>query len=563
MLLSKEFQWIWSRFFYTTTCRRRFGASRTDVESLELRLLPAHLSPGFGDPYYAQVQYWVAGVTYFAFSRQPGPEDGGGYTDVLLSNNVSLGGSVEGYEASAGTIATIDGSGQSFYVEATKAGVPNVREFHFNGVKASSSISGRAVIAPDGEEQWGDMVRMQIDVSEEGEGLASVWLNTWGGYFDRSLVGADAGSGSYVFELAIGTTINFSVSAGAYHYFVSNNFYFDAEGDGEWHLSKSDKSAGTLSFSFQSLTPEATADIAVNALEWNRDIGGVDIGYSFAKESGNLETSALDVYWASGETADDIIGNVLDTLPVGSVTNQSSLWHLAPEKIGVPPDGATHLIVVADRDNNLVETDESNNTYAWRHNLAGRALLHSTLNNLYPEYKDLGQLESQFGNNVQRFINALDVAGIQVNISSTYWPRERAYLMHWAWLIANNRLKDDDVGSISDIPVYPGVDIRWDYKNEALSRAAAREMLRVFEIGNNLKTAPSLTSRHIDRLAIDMNISWDGEKTIEDANGKLVSIRSKGSAALNKRLIQLAETYGVVHFRPAIKDKTHWSIDGK
>lgn len=44
-----------------------------------------------------------------------------------------------------------------------------------------------------------------------------------------------------------------------------------------------------------------------------------------------------------------------------------------------------------------------------------------------------------FRDKVEKFHKALKQAGARVTISATLRPPERAYLMHWSWMIANKK----------------------------------------------------------------------------------------------------------------------------
>jgi hypothetical protein len=78
-----------------------------------------------------------------------------------------------------------------------------------------------------------------------------------------------------------------------------------------------------------------------------------------------------------------------------------------------------------------------------------------------------------------------------------------------------------------------------------------------------LKVAPSLTSRHVEGKAIDMQITWSGTLEIKKKDGKSVKITSAPRDSTNADLIAVGKTYGVIHFHDVQKDKVHWSTDGK
>jgi len=108
--------------------------------------------------------------------------------------------------------------------------------------------------------------------------------------------------------------------------------------------------------------------------------------------------------------------------------------------------------------------------------------------NRYPESKSTDKLEQPFRDNVNKFIAALQAAGANVRINTTYRPIERAYLMHYAWQISDMYF---DQGTWhakqsinpSTVVVPPGIPICWVHRKAnaefdlAASKAAARAMI--------------------------------------------------------------------------------------
>nr|WP_255697467.1 hypothetical protein [Pseudacidovorax sp. NFM-22] len=148
-----------------------------------------------------------------------------------------------------------------------------------------------------------------------------------------------------------------------------------------------------------------------------------------------------------------------------------------------------------------------------------------------------------FRGNVNRFISAIRAAGGTVRISATYRPKERAYLMHYAAAIARGIVAPDRVPSMA------GVDIEWDHGANEASLAAAREMAAAYDI----VYPPALLTRHTERAAIDMTISGLRNKTVKDASGADISIKTDSD------LYEVGESYGVMKHR---LDRPHWSDNG-
>lgn len=180
----------------------------------------------------------------------------------------------------------------------------------------------------------------------------------------------------------------------------------------------------------------------------------------------------------------------------------------------------------------------------------------------YPGSASPADLRFPFRGYVEAFMAALRVAGARVTVAATMRPLQRAYLMHWSWLIAN--MKAD----AQRIPPMPGVDIQWDHTDahgrysSMASIAAAKAMVAGFQM-QRLGVAPSLTSRHTFGLGIDMTVCWNGTLKIDDATGHTVEITTLPRSGLNSALQRVAATYGVIKYNRAGMDQPHWSDNGR
>ncbi len=174
----------------------------------------------------------------------------------------------------------------------------------------------------------------------------------------------------------------------------------------------------------------------------------------------------------------------------------------------------------------------------------------------FPTSTSLDDLDPEFRDKVKAFIAALSVAGGSYQINATRRPKERAYLMHWAWNIAKQNT------DVSTAPAMLGVNINWNHGSQEKSRQAAQEMVNAYGI-QNLDVAPSLGSRHIYGKAVDMEVSWMGDLSIKTVDGSTQVISSEPRNHTNTDLIDVAKTYGVIHFINISKDKVHWSTDGR
>lgn len=165
--------------------------------------------------------------------------------------------------------------------------------------------------------------------------------------------------------------------------------------------------------------------------------------------------------------------------------------------------------------------------------------------NRYPTSSDVNDLVPAFASSVQNFITAIQNAGGHVRVSATHRPSERAYLMHYAWRIAREGLASGQV------PEKDGVSIDWTHRGDSTAAiSAARDMVAQYGIVYR----PSLTSRHIERRAIDMTITGITGNSIVKANGNSIIVRT------NTELNAVGASYGV---HKLISDPPHWSDDGR
>lgn len=167
----------------------------------------------------------------------------------------------------------------------------------------------------------------------------------------------------------------------------------------------------------------------------------------------------------------------------------------------------------------------------------------------FPTSRSVDDLAAPFRERLVAFLGALRAAGATVNISATLRPAQRAYLMHYAWMIANREIKPNA------IPAMRGVPIEWSHPTAAASIAAARKMVAAYQIAFR----PALKSRHTQARAIDMTISWSGDLSIRRKDGSVVVIATAPRNGGNSRLVAVGHDYGVIKL---MSDPPHWSDDG-
>ena len=168
----------------------------------------------------------------------------------------------------------------------------------------------------------------------------------------------------------------------------------------------------------------------------------------------------------------------------------------------------------------------------------------------YPASTSLDDLLPDFADKVRAFLSQLTKAGATVTIADTYRPPERAYLMHWCCMVGGS---GQDPRAVAPMP---GVGIDWAHGGSVpAARDAARQMMSDYEI----QFPAALESRHTQRRAVDMTISWNGTLNIRDFNGQMHSITGGPRDGSNPELIKVGATFGVMKL---VSDPPHWSDDG-
>jgi hypothetical protein len=173
----------------------------------------------------------------------------------------------------------------------------------------------------------------------------------------------------------------------------------------------------------------------------------------------------------------------------------------------------------------------------------------------FPTSIKTADLVQPFRGNFEAFQAAMVAAGIAVRITATHRPKERAYLMHYSWMIVKGQI---DPGDVPPLPELQGADIIW---NHAHAKQGAQEMVDGYGIGG-LGVPPALNSRHIEGRAVDTSLSWDGDIEIENKDGSSRHIVGSPRNSTHPDLIAAGATYGVIHLKNVMADKVHWSDDG-
>lgn len=168
----------------------------------------------------------------------------------------------------------------------------------------------------------------------------------------------------------------------------------------------------------------------------------------------------------------------------------------------------------------------------------------------FPGSASPDDLHPDWRGRVWAFVSAMERAGATVRVTATWRPPQRAYLMHWCWMIANLSQSPAAVPAMADVA------IDWTHHGDSrAARAAAQAMVD----GYGLEFTPSLASRHITGRAIDMEISWKERLSIRDFDGNLHHIQSLPRDGTNRELAKVGASFGVLKLET---DRPHWSDDG-
>lgn len=174
----------------------------------------------------------------------------------------------------------------------------------------------------------------------------------------------------------------------------------------------------------------------------------------------------------------------------------------------------------------------------------------------FPPSKSLDALIEPMRTGATQFVAALRAAGATVMVADTLRPPQRAYLMHYSFLIARQGLDP------ATVPAMAGVDIQWVHVDAAgaadvaASKAAAEKMVQTYGV----VFLPVLNSRHTEGRAVDMDILWPGTLNVARADGTMAAIASTPrTGAANVELHAVGATYGVIKL---VTDAPHWSADG-
>ncbi|WAS90014.1 hypothetical protein [Nannocystis punicea] len=178
----------------------------------------------------------------------------------------------------------------------------------------------------------------------------------------------------------------------------------------------------------------------------------------------------------------------------------------------------------------------------------------------------ISDLKDPFRTSVTNFFNALATAGVARNINTTLRPPQRSYLMYYAREVSTGRIAPDKVPAFVPQDGDAPVNIDWAHLDSAgkpnltAAKQAAKEMDAKYGAAGAIGMA--YRSNHNKGQAIDVSFTpgWGIGKSVVDANGKTVAIKSK------QDLLNVGASYGVYHWTyhgaKSKSDEPHWSLTG-
>lgn len=170
----------------------------------------------------------------------------------------------------------------------------------------------------------------------------------------------------------------------------------------------------------------------------------------------------------------------------------------------------------------------------------------------FPTSDQLVDLAEPFRTKARAFLSAIadGVGHACYTVSATYRPPERAYLMHFACMLA---LGGQDPAAI---PPMEGVAIDWTAGGD---RAAAKAGAQAMIAGYRIAFPAALVSRHTQRRAMDVTFNIPpapkAPYRFRQPNGDTWSF---GPLDL-QHLYNFGATFGVIKL---VSDPPHWSDDG-
>lgn len=161
----------------------------------------------------------------------------------------------------------------------------------------------------------------------------------------------------------------------------------------------------------------------------------------------------------------------------------------------------------------------------------------------------VSDLSDDFRPKVERFLQALDEAGLPYQILATFRPPERAYLMAYAWKI-NHGLNPAKVQERLE-----NVNISWLHYTAngevdlTASRQAAQAMVAAYNIGPTGAVYPSF---HSEGNAIDLKIEIPQPVMVRNSKGDLKPVSKQ------RHLSRIALSYEIRR----LGQSNHWSMSG-
>ena len=256
-------------------------------------------------------------------------------------------------------------------------------------------------------------------------------------------------------------------------------------------------------------------------LAWNAKADEIDYSYKIALDP--PQPTTVNLYWATGTTADTILDpdNPVDTFQITADTPNALGMHsllIASATLGTPPATPDDPSVAAGYLLAVTESGGTTEITPWKNELSGLAWLQANGvmqcpdQGTYPFSTDLARLNPTFQRDVQQF-KALKRHSRRSQTQISNIPLSRRTGTRIALLDAL-RLPhcpehEQGLGGTKKPPKQPAPKpptIIWDYGDPELSQAAANQMLDFF----GHPQTPAWPGNHFRGKAIDLAVTWNG-----------------------------------------------------
>jgi hypothetical protein len=360
--------------------RRALLATLNVAGQLDLKLTEEQYDfgiPGFSDDVFRGVKTEMRSIANLGVGGRVSANTG----NVVHGNNQTATDQLN-YSVSAGRASGPPGPGSDYTIEIDGSAFSIIREaFSHPAITAGVDTGGSPIIVSV-QPSPGDQVGARVSVVLELSWDASIPIGMDVPKFTRKTDIASQLSVGYTaqggpIELLSQTITSADANA---EFQVTKRVTIETRIGEQFQLTLDHRTTGSLCWNgvgttgpqFQqtialnmSLSESKLPDLVATSLTWNSQQGGVDFRYE-VKGADLPVASTVALYWSSDPSFD----KAKDTLIAGTVTTtQTAVGTYGPIRVtsgqlSTPPKGTKYLLAVADPDDKVAESDETNNVKA-------------------------------------------------------------------------------------------------------------------------------------------------------------------------------------------------------